>query len=56
VEVAQRFTADELADQLQKAEEKAVLWKSVATGLYDYYFLGTGISTCIRNYEDAAND
>jgi predicted ribosome quality control (RQC) complex YloA/Tae2 family protein len=56
VEVAHKPTVDELKVRLQKAEEKAEKWQAIAKGLYEYYYLSSGISTSVRAYEDAAND
>lgn len=40
---------------LQNSLDRAALdrdeWRQIAKDLYDYYFLGTGISKCIKAYE-----
>lgn len=56
MEVAHKLTVDELEVRLQKAEEKAEKWQAIAKGLYEYYYLSSGISTSVRDYENAAND
>ena len=56
MEVAYELTVDELEVRLRKAEEKAEKWQAIAKGLYEYYYLGAGVSTSVRDYEDAAND
>jgi hypothetical protein len=38
-------------DNLKKDRDE---WKQVAEELYNYYFLGTGISKCIKAYETKA--
>lgn len=56
MEATYELTVDELKVRLQKAEEKAEKWQAIAKGLYEYYYLSSGISTSVRDYEDAAND
>jgi predicted ribosome quality control (RQC) complex YloA/Tae2 family protein len=56
VESIHKLTTDELEVRLQKSEEKAEKWQAIAKGLYEYYYLSSGISTSVRDYENAAND
>ena len=37
--------------ELQRVEKDRDEWRQIAKDLYDYYFLGTGISKCIKAYE-----
>lgn len=41
----------DLQNSLDRAASDRDEWRQIAKDLYDYYFLGTGISKCIKAYE-----
>jgi len=51
--ITQQFQA--LHNQVQIFQQEVELWKSIATGLYDYFVEQTGVSSSVQDYIDAVN-